>query len=109
MAPHPQAHLSGSLPRLALRSLVCITLTFLAFVASGRQASAQSLKAGYEHTVVAKPDADGFIVSRPVGCGDQSVYQLTAQVSAEGMYFELSRRRVLKRANAIGIVHVSEH
>jgi hypothetical protein len=53
--------------------------------------------------------ADGFIVSRPVVCGDQSVYQLTEQVSADGMYFELSRKRVLKRADVIGIVHVSEH
>ena len=50
-----------------------------------------------------------FVVSRTVVCADQGIYHLTAQLSASGMYFELSRKRLLKRADSIGIVHVSAH
>jgi hypothetical protein len=51
----------------------------------------------------------GFIVSRTVVCLDQRIYELREQVDADGMYFELSRRVLLKKARDVGIHHVPPH
>jgi hypothetical protein len=50
-----------------------------------------------------------FITTRAVVCMDQSVYELREQVYSDGMYFELSRKRILKKASQVGIVHVPPH
>ena len=53
--------------------------------------------------------AKDFTISRVVVCADQGVYQLEEQLAPDGMSFETSRKRLLKSAGSLGIVHVSNH
>jgi hypothetical protein len=46
-----------------------------------------------------------FVTTRVVVCPDQSVYELTEGVYEDGMYFQMSKKLVLRRARAVGIVH----
>lgn len=66
-------------------------------------------RAAAEAQGVGNDDSLSFVVSRAVVCSDQAVYQLTEQVFPDGMYFEISKKRILKRADAVGIVHVAPH
>jgi hypothetical protein len=56
-----------------------------------------------------KNDSLSFVVSRAVVCSDQAVYQLTEQVFPDGMYFQIDKKRILKRAGTVGVVHVAPH
>ena len=46
-----------------------------------------------------------FVTTRVVVCPNQSVYELTEVVYEDGMYFQMSKTLVLRRARAVGIVH----
>ena len=50
-----------------------------------------------------------FVVVRSLVCPDQSVYEVTEQIGDDGMYFLTGKRRVLKSAKTVGVMHLPAH
>jgi hypothetical protein len=50
-----------------------------------------------------------FVVTRPLVCPDQRVYEISEQLHPNGLYFMFGKELKLKHAKTIGVVHLPAH